>query len=229
MDELSPAAKAIGAVNCVTVLPDGRLHGDNTDWIGVRGQLAPALGSTASSDGWTGLICGAGGSGRAACYALGAMGFKKVYLHNRTISRAAALVDEFSAQWGESSFEVMEDLAALEGLPKLHTIISTLPGSVELEIPGKILQTHRPVLMAAAYKSSPEGSRLTPLLEQGQATGCTIIEGMEMLFEQGCAQCENWTAQPAPRRAIAAALLKERFEGAGDPPPPANLLKEAQS
>jgi hypothetical protein len=48
---------------------------------------------------------------------------------------------------------------------------------------------------------------------------------MEMLFEQGCAQCERWTGLPPPRKEIAAALLQERFEG--DTEPPSNLVVEA--
>ena len=35
MDILSESAKRIGAVNTITKLPDGKLHGDNTDWLGA--------------------------------------------------------------------------------------------------------------------------------------------------------------------------------------------------
>ena len=40
----------------------------------------------------------------------------------------------------------------------------------------------------------------------GAAAGCLCIEGVEMLFEQGCAQCEIWTHRPAPRGQIARGL-----------------------
>ena len=39
LDEISPEAKRIGAVNTVTRLPDGRLRGDNTDYFGFDRTL----------------------------------------------------------------------------------------------------------------------------------------------------------------------------------------------
>ena len=50
MDELTESARRIGAVNTVTKLADGRLRGDNTDWLGIKNQLvakAPAAGALA--------------------------------------------------------------------------------------------------------------------------------------------------------------------------------------
>lgn len=48
-----------------------------------------------------------------------------------------------------------------------------------------------------------------------------------MLFEQGCAQCEVWTGGSAPRKAIANAIIEERFSGPGDEPPQ-HLMLEIQ-
>ena len=52
-------------------------------------------------------------------------------------------------------------------------------------------------VLDAAYKP-----RDTPLLSAAREAGCVAIEGIEMLFEQGCAQCELWTGRPAPRPEI---------------------------
>ncbi len=69
LNELSPAAKLIGAVN--TVIPvrgsDGVtiLRGGNTDWVGIRNCIQYKLaGKRLSNE--TGLIVGAGGTSRAA-------------------------------------------------------------------------------------------------------------------------------------------------------------------
>ena len=42
LDSLSPAARAIGAVNTIS-MKDGQLTGDNTDWLGFSRDLASVL------------------------------------------------------------------------------------------------------------------------------------------------------------------------------------------
>ena len=69
-----------------------------------------------------------------------------------------------------------------------------------------VLRKFKPVVLEAAYIP-----RHTAFVSQALEQGCRVVEGVEMLFEQGCAQCEIWTGKPAPRAAIAAALLKELF------------------
>ena len=98
---LSEDAKAIGAVN--TIVPIRRegevlaLHGENTDWIGIRScvlrNLTPVNAITSKS---TALVCGAGGMARAAIYALQNIGFENVFLCNRTEHRAQNLAKQFS-------------------------------------------------------------------------------------------------------------------------------------
>jgi pentafunctional AROM polypeptide len=84
-------------------LPGGRLRGDNTDWIGIRECLLPHLRArtAAGADGGKGaggLVLGAGGTARAALYALRAMGVSPLYAWNRTAAKAAALAAEFGAE-----------------------------------------------------------------------------------------------------------------------------------
>mmetsp|Transcript_10004 Transcript_10004/g.19278 ORF Transcript_10004/g.19278 Transcript_10004/m.19278 type:complete len:327 (-) Transcript_10004:263-1243(-) len=212
LDTLSDAAAAIGAVNTVTKGEGGKLHGDNTDWLGIKNQLQDRLrarvgkASDAAAESPEGvqqlvcLICGAGGTARAAAYALKQMEASRVLIYNRTTVRAEALAGEFG-------FEVCSDFAALGSLEELHIVVNTLPGASEFVLPDPtILQRCRPVVLEAAYIP-----RRTAFVAQALAAGCEIIEGIEMLFEQGCAQCEIWTKLPAPRSAIAAELLRALF------------------
>ena len=55
------------------------------------------------------------------------------------------------------------------------------------------------------------------------AAGCEVVEGIEMLFEQGCAQCEAWTNAPAPRQPIAASLMGALFTAGSDHPASAKM------
>jgi shikimate dehydrogenase len=88
-DELSDAARAIGAANTL-VFEDGRTFADNTD----AGGLLDALGEPVPA---TALVLGAGGAGRAAVWALQQAG-AQVAVWNRTPERAEALAAELGAQ-----------------------------------------------------------------------------------------------------------------------------------
>eukprot|EP00747_Dinoflagellata_sp_TGD_P104685 gnl/TRDRNA2_/TRDRNA2_169312_c0_seq2.p1 gnl/TRDRNA2_/TRDRNA2_169312_c0~~gnl/TRDRNA2_/TRDRNA2_169312_c0_seq2.p1 ORF type:complete len:153 (+),score=39.32 gnl/TRDRNA2_/TRDRNA2_169312_c0_seq2:155-613(+) len=149
------------------------------------------------------------------------MGFAQVYLLNRTVEKAKVIASEFG-----SSFLVAQDVVELDSLNRLDAVMGTLPGSAEFTLPDALLARHKPAVLEAAYRSSSSGVRMTALLQQAAQAGCQVIEGMEMLFEQGCAQCEIWTGKPAPRSQIAQALLRERY--ADDPQPPAGLIAEAR-
>ncbi|CAE8631141.1 unnamed protein product [Polarella glacialis] len=230
MDELSEAARITGAVNTVTKV-DGRFKGDNTDWIGIKKQLESRLPSPLPSP-LCCLLCGAGGTAKAAAYALKQMGAHRVLIYNRTLSRAEDLAAEFG-------FEACGDLnAGLEGLEELHVVVNTLPGNTGFCLPegaaSQILARSRPAVLEAAYIP-----RRTAFVKQALAAGCEVVEGIEMLFEQGCAQCEIWTGKPAPRAKIASALLKALFTEGSEHPAhpkmepydelPKSLVREAAS
>jgi len=206
MDELSDAAKVIGAVNTITKLADGKLRGDNTDWLGIKNQLEARL-SSRQETALTCLLCGSGGTARAAAYAFKEMGAQRVLIYNRTIARAEGLAKEFG-------FEVCKDLAELAALSALHVVVDTLPGSAAFVLPDpSVLERCHPVVLEAAYIP-----RQTSFVKQALAAGCEVVEGVEMLFEQGCEQCRIWTGLPAPRSKIADALLKALFtEGSSHP------------
>lgn len=70
-----------------------------------------------------------------------------------------------------------------------------------MTLPVDELRRLQPIVLDAAYIP-----RETPLLRDATAAGCTTIEGIEMLFEQGCAQSELWTHRTAARREIAISL-----------------------
>ena len=108
----------IGAVNTITVLPNGKLRGDNTDWIGMSKQLQPLLEANNNNSGSApvALLCGAGAAARAACFALRQLGFGRVLVFNRTLSRAVALARRFNdpehtpRATSVTQFEVIESL-----------------------------------------------------------------------------------------------------------------------
>ena len=71
LDELTPAAKAIGAVNCVEII-EGRWIGHNTDFIGFRRTLLPLIENRVENA----LILGTGGASLAVAYVLKELGIR---------------------------------------------------------------------------------------------------------------------------------------------------------
>ena len=75
LDELTPEAKAIGAVNCVEII-EGRWIGHNTDYIGFKRTLLPLIENRVE----TALILGTGGASLAVAYVLKELGIRYFFV-----------------------------------------------------------------------------------------------------------------------------------------------------
>lgn len=216
LEEISSHAQMIGAVN--TIVPfvqDGetKLRGDNTDWLGIRELVENNLSSeneiTSSS---TSLVLGAGGTSRAAIYALHAIGFKTIYLYNRTYANSAKVVASFPLDYN------IVPLTSLDSFPSEApaAILSTVPASgtatedepnaeAGVVIPSSILSRAKGgVVVDMAYKP-----KLTPMINLAEKKeGWKAIPGIMMLLEQGYHQFSLWTGRRAPKMVIRDAVLK---------------------
>jgi shikimate dehydrogenase len=192
LDEVDPTARRIGAVNTVT-LREGRLVGSNTDWIG----LARALERETELAGRRAVVLGAGGTARAAVFALRERGARVTVL-NRTLARAEALVRELGAERAAS-------LDALGDLDWDVLVNTTGVGlrSEESPVPADVL--HARVVFDAVY-DPPE----TRLLRDARARGARTIGGKWMLVEQAVEQIRLWTGKDAPADRMADAFDRAR-------------------
>ena len=93
LDELSPEAASLGAVNTV-VFKDGRTIGHNTDGIGFAESFRRGL-ATQSRD--SVVLLGAGGAGAAVAHALLSLGVRTLTVVDVEAERAAALADQAGA------------------------------------------------------------------------------------------------------------------------------------
>jgi len=203
VDELEPVGRAIGAINTVT-LDDGRWVGTNTDWIGVLRALERA----GPVDGRRAVVLGAGGTARAATYGLRERGCE-VFVLNRTVARAEALVAELGATGA----------GPLDLLPKLSPELLVNTTSVGMNedrspIDASWLREGMTVL-DAVY--APKRTRL---LRDTDAAGATPVGGKWMLVHQGVEQLRRWTALlPTPPTEAdfthATAVMAEAFDEAG--------------
>lgn len=99
LDELSSEARQIGAVNTVTIAPNGRTTGYNTDCSGFRRNFEEGLGR-ASVEGKTVVLVGAGGAGRAVAFALAELGAATVLVHDVDAAQAGSLVADLVLHCG---------------------------------------------------------------------------------------------------------------------------------
>ncbi|KZT36947.1 Shikimate dehydrogenase [Sistotremastrum suecicum HHB10207 ss-3] len=203
LDILSPHAKTIGAVNTIipSVQDDGSrvLIGDNTDWLAIFNCINARLvdGITPQT---TALIIGAGGTSRAALYALHHLGLKTIYIFNRTKSKAEDVARGFP---NEYNIVVLDSLTAFPGDPP-SVVLSTVPAvsttivpgtKGSLYLPASILSANRGVVVDMAYKPA-----VTPLIALAQQSSAwETVQGVELLIEQGYYQFESWTGRKAPR------------------------------
>jgi len=205
LDQVTKNVEAIGAVN--TVYPvyvkdqDGKLkrelHGENTDYLGIYGCVQKLMIDPENAPA-EGLVIGSGGTSRAALYALHTLGVKKIYLWNRTISKAYELRDHFAKY-----FEV-NVIESLEGDIQPEIIVSTIPADNGLKLPDSLFGGVRGICCDLAYKP-----RRTELLKQAESHGWSTVEGIEVLIEQGYGQFKIWTNKQAPKEAMAAEVNKK--------------------
>ena len=99
LDEVSPEARQIGAVNTVTIDARGRTTGHNTDRAGFRKSFEEGLGRAAVA-GKSVVQVGAGGAGRAVAFALFDLGAAAVFIYDKDARRSAALAGDLVASYG---------------------------------------------------------------------------------------------------------------------------------
>lgn len=191
LKECEPLAAEIGAVNTVVVRRDGSLYGCNTDYVGVLRALQKKLHIKGSRV----LIFGAGGSARAAAFALARAG-AQVFICARRESAAKKLA---RAVGGEAiprralrteSFDAILNATPVGMHP--HEGISPLS--------ARELQCR--IVMDLIYR--PER---TKLLEIAAQKGIATVSGVNMFLSQGFAQWEIWTGKRAPEAAMRRAVL----------------------
>ncbi len=200
-DRLTPAAAAIGAVNCV--FRDGdALVGDNTDGRG----LARAVAGAGSIEGARVVVLGAGGAARAAAVELAFAGAGEVLVVARSEARASSLVDAVAslgrARAGRESW------AGTFAVPPGTDILvnATSVGMLDAdERPDVDLDALRPGALVADVVIA---SRPTGLLVEAARRGLVTVHGNEMLVHQAAIGFEVWTGRPADLPVLRAALAE---------------------
>lgn len=197
LKECDPLAADIGAVNTVVVRRDGSLFGCNTDYVGVLRALEKKFRIKGSRV----LIFGAGGSARAAAFAL---------------TRAAAVVCICARR--ETAAKQLARAVGGEVVPRralrtefFDAILNSTPVGMHPHdgispLTPQELQCR--IVMDLIYRPQK-----TQLLKIAARKGIATVSGAEMFLSQGIAQWEIWMEKRAPealmRRAVLHALRVE--------------------
>ena len=94
MDSLSSRAQHAKAVNTIVFMPEGKLHGENTDGLGLVADLKQNNGVELKNKRI--LLLGAGGASRGVVAPFLAESPAELVVANRTLARAHELVDDFA-------------------------------------------------------------------------------------------------------------------------------------
>jgi shikimate dehydrogenase len=195
VDEATPVADELGAVNCVFRRGD-RLVGDNTDGAGFIDALAQDPGLDVA--GLRCVVVGAGGAGRAVVRALGAAGVAEVAVVNRSpepATRAAALAGP-AGRVGTGGDVATADLvvnATPLGMDVTDGGTDALPVDEDLVHAGQVVVdlVYHPLV--------------TPLLATARARGAVAVGGLGMLVHQAGRSFRNWTGEAPPLEAMTTA------------------------
>lgn len=177
LDELSPDAEALGAVNTV-VVRNGRMIGHNTDWFGfaenfrrnMKGVLLDRV-----------VQFGAGGAGSAVAFALMKLGVQELTIIDVDLVKARSLVDGLSSRFAGRRLTAGQDVAT--AVAAADGIVNATPIGME-KYPGTPLATAllRPDLWVAEIVYFPLE---TALLHAARALGCCTVDGGGMAIFQG--------------------------------------------
>jgi shikimate dehydrogenase len=198
VDELSDAARRLGAVNCV-VLDGRRLVGHNTDGAGFVASLVHDAGFDPA--GRRCVVLGAGGAARAVVLALATSGAADVVVVNRTPDRAASTAALAGAV---GRVGTVDDLAAA-GLAVNATSVGMGGEGCPVD-PDRLDPRH----LVADLVYHPV---VTPLLDGARSRGASVLDGVGMLVRQGAIAFELWTGRPAPVEAMSAAARAALADG----------------
>lgn len=198
-DELSLAARMIGAVN--TVLNDnGKLIGYNTDGVGYMRSVTDA---GFSIIGKKMTLLGAGGAAVSICTQAALDGVSSIDIYNRpgkNFDRAVALADTLNKETScrVSVYDIADSKSLTDSIGESAILVNgtslgMAPNTDTCPISDE--SVFRPELIVSDIIYNP---RETKLLSLAKAHGCPTFNGLYMLLYQGAEAFRIWTGQDMP-------------------------------
>ncbi|MGE8485785.1 MAG: shikimate dehydrogenase [Pseudomonas sp.] len=176
LDELSPEARGIGAVNTV-VFKDGKRIGHNTDCLGFAEGFRRGLQDVARE---RVVQMGAGGAGAAVAHALLSEGVQLLSIFDVDHSRAQSLADNLNQHFGFGRAVAGHDLPGTLG--QADGLVNTTPMGMKklpgMPVPVELLRADLWVAEIVYFPLETE------LLRNARALGCRTLDGGNMAVFQ---------------------------------------------
>jgi shikimate dehydrogenase len=201
LDGLGESAEVMQAVNCA-VLRDGKLIGENTDGKGFLKSLL----EVADPAGRSVVVFGAGGAARAICVELALAGASTITVVNRGRERGEELARLIGERTGAvAKFLPWEGRFAVPAGTDIIVNATSIGLYPDIEARLDIdLDTLRPGMVVADIIPNPPR---TLLVRDAEARGCTVLDGLGMLVNQGVINIKYWTGIDAD-----ASVMRRRIE-----------------
>jgi len=192
-DALSPTARTCASVNTLTFGPSGSF-GDSTDGAG----FIRALRRVASRQPATTVVLGTGGAARAVVAALSAEGVAVRVVGRNQVAGSELAQDLAGAGSGVVDFLGDGEAVLTKALVGAELLVNAttmggLNDAGRSPVPDGVRLRQDLIVFDLVYLP-----RRTPLLQRAQAAGCLVVEGLEMLVQQGGLSFEAWTGVGAP-------------------------------
>jgi quinate/shikimate dehydrogenase (NAD+) len=197
LDDLSPDARVLGAVNTVVFGADGRTAGHNTDWSGFAESFRRDLGDVRRE---RVVQIGAGGAGAAVAHALLTLGAGTVTIVDVDAARAkqlaAGLCGRFGAGRAAAAADPAPVVATADGIVNATPIgMAAHPG---LPVPGDLLRPDQWVADVVYFPIE------TAFLRAARHLGCRTMSGGGMAVFQAAGAFRLFTGrEPDAGRMIA--------------------------
>ena len=208
LDEITPTARKIGAVNTIIRQSDGSLLGENTDGKGFI-QSVREIGLDLR--GVRAVVLGAGGAARAIAVELAEAGAAHLEIVNRSVARGEELAAQVRERTGvETAFTPWEGEYPVPADTQLlvnATSIALHP-QVDDRVPVDYGTLRAGLVVSDVIPNPPD----TPFLRLAREAGATTLDGLGMLVYQGAIAYQLWTGHDAPIPVMRAAL-EEVFAG----------------
>lgn len=204
VDELSPEAQIIGAINIV-VNRDGILWGDNTDGKGFLKSLTDRGFSVKEK---TITILGAGGAARAISVVCALAGARHIHIINGSVERGSGLTQLLQEKTPASAqlipWKGTADISADTNILINATSIGLYP-HVDQKPDIRYDQITADMIVCDVIFNDPNSL----FLQEAEKRGASTINGLGMLANQGALNFKLWTGQEAPVEVMTETLRKE--------------------